>query len=143
MTVAAILADKGHDTVTASESDTIAQICSQLAEYKIGAVVVAGADGAISGILSERDIVRACAAHGAEALHSTAGQLMTRNVVTVTPDDTIATVMERMTAGRFRHLPVIKNGKLAGVISIGDVVKHRIAQAEQEAAEMRTYIASA
>jgi len=143
MTVASILADKGHDIVTATEADTIGDICRRLTEHRIGAILVTNADGAIVGILSERDIVKACARHGSAALDSSAADLMTREVITVTPDDTIATVMERMTAGRFRHMPVLKEGRIVGVISIGDVVKHRIAQAEREAEEMRSYIATA
>lgn len=143
MTVASILADKGHDIVTATEDETIADICRRLTQHKIGAILVTGPDGAIVGILSERDIVKACAGHGSAALDRSASDLMTRSVVTVTPDDTIATVMERMTSGRFRHMPVLKNGRIIGVISIGDVVKHRIAQAEREAEEMRSYIATA
>jgi len=143
MTVASILADKGHDIVTATETDTIGDICRRLTEHRFGAILVTNPDGAIGGILSERDIVKACARHGASALDSSAADLMTRDVVTVTPGDTITTVMERMTAGRFRHMPVLNEGRVVGVISIGDVVKHRIAQAEREAEEMRSYIATA
>ena len=143
MTVASSLTDKGHDIVTATEAETIAESCRRLTEHKIGAILVTSPDGAIVGILSERDIVKACAARGASALDASAADLMTRSVITVTPDDTIATVMERMTAGRFRHMPVLKQGRIVGVISIGDVVKHRIAQAEREAEEMRSYIATA
>ena len=143
MTVASILADKGHDIVTATEAETVADICRRLTEHKIGAILVTSPDGAIVGILSERDIVKACAGHGPAALERSAADLMTRSVVTVTPDVTIASVMERMTAGRFRHMPVLKGGRIVGVISIGDVVKHRIAQAEREAEEMRSYIATA
>lgn len=143
MSVASILADKGRDIVTATGDESVADICRRLTEHRIGAILVMNPDGGIAGILSERDVVKACAAHGPEALQSRASELMTRDVVTVTPDDAIATVMERMTAGRFRHMPVLKDGSLVGVISIGDVVKHRIAQAEREAEEMRSYIATA
>lgn len=143
MTVAAILAEKGHDIITAREGESISDICRTLADHRIGAIIVSGPDGSIAGILSERDIVKACAQHGAAALQSKVADLMTRAVVTVTPDDAIATVMERMTAGRFRHMPVLRDGRLVGVISIGDVVKHRIAQAERDAEDMRSYIATA
>ncbi|MDQ0315747.1 CBS domain-containing protein [Amorphus orientalis] len=143
MTVATILSDKGRDIVTARETASITEICETLAERKIGAIIVTDDAGSIVGILSERDIVRSCAAHGAEALHKTVAELMTRSVITVSPDDNIATVMERMTSGRFRHMPVVQGDKLVGVISIGDVVKHRIAEAEREAEEMRSYIATA
>ncbi|WP_018698089.1 CBS domain-containing protein [Amorphus coralli] len=143
MSVASILADKGRDIVTATGDETVADICRVLTEHRIGAILITGSDGRIDGILSERDIVKACAAHGPDALKSKAAELMTRDVITVTPDDAIGTVMERMTSGRFRHMPVLKDGAVIGVISIGDVVKHRIAQAEREAEEMRSYIATA
>lgn len=143
MTVAAILASKGRDVVTASPERTLAEICGLLAKKRIGAVVLTDGRGGITGIVSERDIVRALASGGADALSSRAADHMTRDVVTCTPEDSVHRVMERMTSGRFRHVPVLEAGRLAGIVSIGDVVKHRIAQVEQEAEQMRTYIATA
>ena len=140
MTVAAILSDKGRDVITASPEATLSEICETLAVRKIGAIVLTGGDGSIAGIVSERDIVRAVASGGAGALETAVADHMTRSVITCSPQDTINEVMERMTQGRFRHLPVMTDGALVGVISIGDVVKIRIAMAEQEAAEMRSYI---
>jgi CBS domain-containing protein len=99
--------------------------------------------GAIRGIISERDIVRALAKHGAEALRKLAVECMTARVITCLPEETIHDVMQKMTSGRFRHLPVVENGKLAGIISIGDVVKRRIEEVEREAEQIREYIATA
>ncbi|MCW2308454.1 CBS domain-containing protein [Rhodobium gokarnense] len=140
MTVAAILSDKGREVITASPEATLSEVCETLAARKIGAIVLTGEGGSIAGIVSERDVVRAVANGGAGALETAAADHMTRSVVTCSPQETINEVMERMTQGRFRHLPVMEGGALVGVISIGDVVKIRIAMAEQEAAEMRSYI---
>lgn len=142
MTVAAILSEKGRDVVTVSGSNTLADICSKLAERRIGAVVIVDDSKHVLGILSERDIVRVVAASGAAALQSAASDAMTRQVVTCSSEDTIATLMTKMTQGKFRHLPVVENGKLVGIVSIGDVVKRRIAEAEFEARAMRDYIAT-
>ena len=142
MTVKAILESKGRYIYSVEPDERLSAAVKTLAERRVGAVLVMRGTR-LDGILSERDIVKACARHGSAALDSSAADLMTREVITVTPDDTIATVMERMTAGRFRHMPVLKEGRIVGVISIGDVVKHRIAQAEREAEEMRSYIATA
>ena len=106
-------------------------------------MVIRGAGGRLAGILSERDIVRALSEHGAEALELPVGQIMTRDVETCGEDDSCASIMERMTAGKFRHLPVLRGGKLAGLISIGDVVKHRVDEVERESEAMRDYIRSA
>jgi len=143
MTVAAILAGKGRDVLTVPVDTSIREAVRLLAERRIGAVVVADASRHILGIVSERDIVRAMARSGAEGLDGEVGSIMTAKVVTCTETDTIHFVMERMTEGRFRHLPVVEDGRLAGIISIGDVVKARIQQVEQEAEEMRAYIAMA
>ncbi|GGE47876.1 inosine-5-monophosphate dehydrogenase [Agaricicola taiwanensis] len=143
MTVAHILATKGHDVVTAEQGDTLTKVASVMAERRIGAVVVTGGEGTVLGILSERDIVRAVAEGGADALAASVAAHMTRKVVTTTGEETIPALMERMTEGRFRHLPVLKNGRLDGIVSIGDVVKHRLAEIESEASAMRDYIASA
>ena len=142
MTVARIINEKGRDVVTAAADTTLAMLAATLSEKRIGAIVIVG-DDAIRGIVSERDIVRAVAKHGGEALAMRASDWMTARVVTCHPEDTIDDVMEKMTSGRFRHLPVVKGGKLAGIISIGDVVKHRIEQVLREAAEIRDNIATA
>lgn len=140
MSVAAILNGKGHDTITMQEDALLSEVCETLAKYKIGAVVVCDAGKTIRGIVSERDIVRVIGGQGPEALKSTVASVMTREVVTCTEESSVNEVMSRMSQGRFRHMPVVKDGKLAGVISIGDVVKYRIAQVEMEAEQMRTYI---
>ncbi len=140
MTVSAILSTKGSDVATTQPHRTIAEIARILAEKRIGAILVTGANGEIKGILSERDIVRAVAERGGAALDDSVSQHMTVNVVTCLKSDLIADVMEEMTKGRFRHLPVVENGRLAGIISIGDVVKHRIAETVAESQSLRDYI---
>ena len=142
MTVERIIGDKGRDVVTVSSKTTLAEIAATLSAKRIGAVIIMEKD-AIGGILSERDIVRALAKHGGDALAMTAADWMTAKVVTCRPEDTINDVMQTMTTGRFRHLPVVKHGKLVGIISIGDVVKRRIEEVEREADEIREYIATA
>jgi CBS domain-containing protein len=142
MTVARIIEDKGRNVVTISANATLADIAATLSEKRIGAVVVIEKD-AIKGIVSERDIVRAVARHGGSGLAMSAAEWMTAKVVTCKPEDTINDVMQTMTSGRFRHLPVVENGKLAGIVSIGDVVKKRIEDVEREAEQIREYIATA
>jgi CBS domain-containing protein len=142
MTVGRIINEKGRDVVTVAPSASLAEIAATLAEKKIGAVVVEEG-GAIKGIISERDIVRALARHGGEGLSRAARDWMTAKVVTCRPDETINDVMQKMTAGRFRHLPVVENDQLAGIISIGDVVKRRIEDVEREVEQIREYIATA
>ena len=142
MTVARIINEKGRDVVTTSPEKSLAEIAAILSEKRIGAILVVE-DGAIRGIVSERDIVRALARHGSEALRKLAADCMTTRVVTCRPEDTINDVMQKMTSGRFRHLPVVENGNLAGIVSIGDVVKRRIEEVEKEAEQIREYIATA
>ncbi len=142
MNVATILSLKGGDVATAKAGATLMDIAKDLATHKVGAMVVVDESGGVAGIISERDIVRAVSDDGASALARDAGDHMTKNVVTCGMDDTVANLMERMTDGRFRHLPVVEAGKLVGIVSIGDVVKQRIAEAEQEAEAMRSYIAT-
>ena len=142
MTVARIIEDKGRSVVTISAKATLADIAATLSERRIGAVVVTEKD-AIKGIVSERDIVRALAKHGGAALAMSAAEWMTAKVVTCRLEDTIDDVMQKMTSGRFRHLPVLEGGKLAGIVSIGDVVKRRIEDVEREADQIREYIATA
>ncbi|CAH2604779.1 Inosine-5'-monophosphate dehydrogenase [Rhodovastum atsumiense] len=143
MTVAAILKHKGHDIVAARPTDTIAEICHLLTHRSIGAVVVTDQAEQLLGIISERDIVQALASNGAHALEMTAGQLMTRALRTATPHTTVGEAMAMMTAGRFRHLPVIERDVMVGLISIGDVVKARIMQQEAEVDTLRAYVAGA
>jgi CBS domain-containing protein len=143
MTVGIILAAKGRDVATIEPSATLKSAVALLAEKRIGAVLVLGADNRIVGILSERDIVRALAEGGAAALDGPVSQSMTRKVSTCTETETIASLMERMTEGKFRHLPVVDQGRLSGIISIGDVVKHRLQEMERDSAAMRDYILTA
>lgn len=143
MTVAAILADKGRRVVTLKPEDSLAEVVRTLAANKIGALILTDADDAIAGIISERDIVRALVSEGASALSQASSHFMSSEVVTCREEDTIDVVMERMTAGRFRHMPVVKHERLIGLVSIGDVVKRKIEKAEREAAEIRAYIATA
>jgi CBS domain-containing protein len=143
MTVRTILSLKGKNCVTIAPEATLAEAARVLSEKRIGAVVVTGAGERVAGILSERDIVRALAKHGADALAQTVASVMTREVVTCTADETIPALMQRMTAGRFRHVPVVEQGRLAGIVSIGDVVKHRIAEVERESQALKQYIATA
>lgn len=143
MTVARILDHKGHSVVSAQPHRTIREVADTLAEHRIGAVIVAGADGAVIGILSERDIVRAISTDGAGALDQPVTRYMTRKVVSCRADHRIVEVMEMMTAGKFRHVPVIESERLRGMISIGDVVKHRLEELESESRSLRDYIAMA
>jgi CBS domain-containing protein len=140
MTVSSILSQKGRQVITARADQSLLEICDLLAQHKIGAVVLTDADMRIEGILSERDIVRAIAQEGAGVLSTLAAGQMSRNVVTANDSDTVDVVMGRMSQGRFRHMPVVRDGKLIGVVSIGDIVKRKIEHAEREAEEMRAYI---
>jgi CBS domain-containing protein len=143
MTVKAILAQKGDQVVTIEPTATLATVTKLLAERRIGAVLVLGIEGRVAGILSERDIVRVLAERGAAALDERVDQVMTRRVFSCSQNDTVAQVMEQMTAGKFRHVPVIEQGELAGIISIGDVVKHRLHEIESESNALREYILTA
>jgi CBS domain-containing protein len=143
MTVSTILAGKGREVVNIEPNVSLASAVALLAEKRIGAVLILGADRRIVGILSERDIVRALAERGSAALGEPVSQTMTRKVSTCTETETVASIMERMTEGKFRHVPVVAQGRLVGIVSIGDVVKHRVQQMERESAEMREYILSA
>lgn len=143
MTVRAILSRKGRDVVTISPTANLSDAVKLLAERRIGAVIVTGPDNRVAGILSERDIVRVLGARGPAALDENVAAVMTRKVTTCAEADTIAGLMERMTAGKFRHLPVVDQGRLTGVISIGDVVKSRLEEIEGETNALREYIATA
>jgi len=139
MLVGQIVATKGSKVVTTRPDATIAEVTALLRREKIGAVVVTEA-GALCGIISERDLARGLANHGAKLLDMKVARLMTANVVTCSPDDGLATLMQQMTDGRFRHLPVVKDDKLIGIISIGDVVKHRLKELEAETHMLQDYI---
>jgi CBS domain-containing protein len=143
MTVSIILAEKGREIVAIEPSATLAEAAKLLAEKRIGAALALGADRRLVGIISERDIVQALAARGAAALDEPVSQTMTRKVETCNESETICSIMERMTKGKFRHVPVVDQGRLTGIVSIGDVVKHRLQQMEHESAAMRDYILTA
>ena len=140
MTVATILAAKGRDVVNIEPSASLADAAKLLAEKRIGAVLILGADRRIVGILSERDIVRALAERGADVLGEPVSVAMTRKVSTCNETELVSNVMERMSEGKFRHMPVIDQGQPVGMISIGDVVKHRLQAMEQDSVAMRDYI---
>jgi CBS domain-containing protein len=143
MNVTTILSTKGRDVTTVSPTATVGEAVKILAERKIGALVITGAGDRIVGIVSERDIVRAFARHGVGALQLPLNDVMTRKVVSCGPKDTIANLMELMTTGKFRHLPVVDEAGLAGIVSIGDVVKSRLAELEYEQTALRDYIQTA
>ena len=143
MTVATILAAKGHDVVTIEPSASLAAAARLLAEKRIGAVLILGADRRIAGILSERDIVRVIAEHGADVLNEPVSVAMTRKVSTCNETELVSKIMERMSAGKFRHMPVVDQGQPVGMISIGDVVKHRLQAMERDSVAMRDYISTA
>jgi CBS domain-containing protein len=142
MNVKAILAAKklGGDIISIEPTADLATAAKLLSKHRIGSVVIRGAGERVVGILSERDIVRAVSEQGAGALALPVGQVMTRDVATCGEDDTVASIMERMTAGKFRHMPVVANGRLVGLISIGDVVKQRVDEIVGESEAMRDYI---
>lgn len=140
MFVSDILSQKGGLVFTVTPGTTVAQVAQQLSTRRIGSVLVMDKHDAVAGIVSERDLVRAFAAHGVKALELEAGEVMTRDVTTCDPDDSIEHVMELMTRGRFRHLPVVRHGELLGLVSIGDVVKARIEETQHEAEALKAYI---
>jgi CBS domain-containing protein len=142
MNVASMLKSKGRSVVSASAETTVLEIARMLRENRVGCVVIVDGGGKLAGIVSERDVVRAIGADGAAMLDQPVSRCMTREVVTCRECDTIEELMAAMTAHRFRHMPVVERGKLIGLISIGDVVKMRIAETEMETAAMREYIAT-
>ena len=143
MTIAAILKHKGHTVVTIDPTATVPQVADRLNEHRIGAVLVMDKAEQVLGIVSERDIVRSLATNGARTLEMTAGQLMTRAVHTAQPDMTVEEAMRKMTLGRIRHLPVMNNGAVVGMVSIGDIVKSRIMQQDAEVDSLKAYIGGA
>ena len=140
MIVKHILLGRSGNVVTIEPTADLAAAVKLLAERRIGAVVILGADHRIVGILSERDIVRVLAERGPTVLNDPVGQVMTRDVQTCSEADTIESLMGRMTTGKFRHMPVVEQGKLVGIVSIGDVVKSRVEEIEHDAAALRDYI---
>jgi CBS domain-containing protein len=140
MNVAAILRQKGRAVTTVSPSVTLLDVANKLAAKRIGAIVVVGARGEVAGIISERDIIKALSDGGSECLARPVSEIMTRQVVTCQETDTLDELMAMMTAKRFRHLPVVTDKALVGIISIGDVVKHHVAEVKMEATAMRDYI---
>ena len=143
MTVRTILANKGNNVLSIEPTASLGDAVVTLAKHRVGALVVLGPDRRVIGILSERDIVRALAERGAGVLAEPLAPVMTRKVVTCSQSDTVGALMERMTTGKFRHLPVIEQDQLVGIVSIGDVVKLRVHEMEQESAALRDYIQTA
>ncbi len=143
MNVASILKAKGADVATAAPGARIAEITQSMKDKRIGALVVAEDGGPVLGIISERDIVSGFVERGSDLSAATAGDLMTADVLTCTPADTIATLMSTMTEKRIRHLPVVDADGLCGIVSIGDVVKNRLDEIEAEADALREYVTTA
>jgi len=143
MTVARILREKGRDVLTTQPHRTLKEVAQQLAEKGVGAVVVSDAAMSVLGILSERDVVRAIGKGGAGALEDPVSRHMTARVTTVGEEASIDEVMQTMTNGRFRHLPVVEGGRLVGIVSIGDIVKRHVDALDSERRALREYIATA
>jgi CBS domain-containing protein len=143
MNVKTMLSLKGSHVITIEPHATLEAAVAILAQHRIGALVVLGADQRVIGILSERDIVRALAGLGTSALSTPLSQVMTRKVVTCSEAETVGDIMERMTTGKFRHVPVLEQDRLVGIVSIGDVVKQRLSEIEHESAALRDYIQTA
>lgn len=143
MTVERILSGKGRAVMTMAPHQTLGEAARLLAERRIGAVVVLDEREAVAGILSERDVVRAIAAKESGALAEPISSYMTRKLVTCTAKSPISDLMVLMTEGKFRHIPVVEGGRLEGIVSIGDIVKHRLAEMEAEGQALRDYIATA
>lgn len=142
MNVASILKLKGRAVSTVRPNATLLDVAKKLGTKKIGAIVVVGENGNVAGIISERDIIRAVSERGAPALSLMVSEVMTRNVVSCRETSEIDELMETMTKGRFRHMPVIEDDALVGIISIGDVVKFHVAEVEMEVSAMRNYLAT-
>ncbi len=140
MRVSEVLRRKGSDVVTIAPARSVRDLLGLLAERGIGAVVVSDDGATVAGIVSERDVVRRLQADGDRVLDRQVADIMTVEVATCTPADELETLMTRMTEGRFRHLPVLVDGRLAGVVSIGDVVKHRISEVQAERDQLSAYI---
>jgi len=137
MKIADILDAKGRTVYSVLPWLTVAEVVERLGKFGVGAVLVCDENKGIRGIVSERDIVRALGRHGATLLTTPVSDVMTRHVETCAPDETVAHAMARMTAGRYRHLPVLLDGRLVGMVSIGDLVKHRVREMELETGVLR------
>jgi len=142
MNIAQILKAKGRAVATVRPDATLFDIINRLTQKKIGAIVVVGDNGEVVGIVSERDIIRRLAERGEGALKESVSQSMTSSVISCHETSTIDEIMELMTQGRFRHVPVIEDGALVGIVSIGDIVKNHIAEVEMEVTAMRGYFAT-
>jgi CBS domain-containing protein len=142
MLIETILKEKGGQVMTITANETLAAAANLLDQKRIGAVVAVDDKGALIGVLSERDIVRRFARNGAATVEMTVADAMTRGVITASPEETLDTCLGRMTDRRIRHLPVVENGELRGIISIGDLVKHKIDSVLAEAEAMTAYIRS-
>lgn len=140
MRVAQILKAKGHKVVTTRLDATIAELVRTLTLERIGAAVVTGDEGTVVGIISERDIVHGLSERGADLLNMRVEDLMTRAVVTCRPEQSLEDIMREMTSSRIRHLPVLQDGEMVGIVSIGDVVKNRLEELEKESGALRDYI---
>jgi CBS domain-containing protein len=140
MNVAAILRQKGRAVTTAAPTTTLLDVANKLAAKRIGAIVIVGQGGRVAGIISERDVIRALSAQGPDCLTRPVSESMTRDVISCQEQDTLDELMAMMTTRRFRHVPVMTDGALVGIVSIGDVVKHHVAEVTMEATAMREYI---
>jgi len=140
MRVKSIISDKGDTVVKVTSSDTVRTTLLRLKTHNFGALVVSDDGEQVSGIISERDLVRAMVDHGAGTLDMVVGELMTQNVQTCSPEDDIEDVMDTMTNGRFRHMPVVVAGRIVGLVSIGDLVKHRMRELVDETKALREYV---
>ncbi len=140
MRVKNILSSKGEDVAKVTSDDNIHTTLVHLKTHNIGALVVSDDGDTVVGIISERDLVRAMVDHGPNLLEMSVAELMTRKVETCTPEDDIEDVMDQMTHGRFRHMPVTVDGRLVGVVSIGDLVKHRMGELVDETKALREYV---
>jgi CBS domain-containing protein len=141
MTVGLVLKSKDSAIVSVDPSASVMEISRIISSRRIGAVLVLDDSGGVAGIVSERDVVKAIATHGGKATEMRADELMTRNVTTASSQTTVDEAMEIMDAGYFRHLPVVNNGRLEGIISIRDLVKYRIMQHQHEVENMKAHIA--
>ena len=142
MRTADVLRSNGATVLTVTPDMTVRDLVAMLAEHRIGATVVSVDGGSVDGIVSERDVVRALAARGAAVLSERVADIMTAEVQTCKPDASVNDLMRTMTEGRFRHVPVVVEGRLSGIVSIGDVVKTRIGELETERESLERYISS-
>ena len=142
MTVARILAGKGRGITTVPPGATLRDVVDVLAAKHIGALIVVDEGRAMVGIVSERDVVRAIARRGVDALEDSVSDHMTREVVTAAETDSVVETVQKMSKGKFRHMPVLERGQLAGIVSVGDAIKYRLEQMEAEQSALRDYIAT-